>query len=141
MKASFPTGLRYNQCSIQNRFAGVRGYALVIPPQSFSILLFHPNSLSVELTNNTIKPFWDWVLANNETQVTSTSTLYLSFFDFFTGSIKESSVATPVWLGGRLISREALETKSDKLAQFVNRDSQFVGSINIGRPLTLFSFV
>ncbi|KAF8599094.1 FAD-binding domain-containing protein [Ceratobasidium sp. AG-I] len=110
---------------------GVRGYALVIPPQSFSILLVHPNGPSVESTNSTIKPFWDWVSANNETQVASTGTLYPTFFDFFTSSIKESSVATPVWLGGRLISREALETKSGELAQFVIGDSQFAGSINI----------
>ncbi|CAE6478775.1 unnamed protein product, partial [Rhizoctonia solani] len=61
---------------------GARGYGFwMVPNNSFSVILIHPNSPSVEATNNTIQPIFDRASHNNGTQVGSIGTIYSTFYD------------------------------------------------------------
>lgn len=111
---------------------GVRGYGFWQPPQTFSIILIHPNSPDVESTNKTFGPVWEWIAANQGTQVMTFGTLFPTFFDFFSAWITDISIAVPTWIGTRLVSRKALTTHSGELAKYVFGDGKSIGSsINI----------
>ncbi|KAF8600190.1 FAD binding domain-containing protein [Ceratobasidium sp. AG-I] len=111
---------------------GVRGYGFWMPPLTFSIIFIHPNSPSVESTNKTLEPLWDWISSNEGTQARTIGARFPTFFDFFTTWITDVSIGVTTWLGTRLVSRDALISKSDELAQYIFGDRQhFVGSINI----------
>ncbi|KAF8596579.1 FAD/FMN-containing protein [Ceratobasidium sp. AG-I] len=105
---------------------GLRGYGYWQAPKTLLLLLVHPNSLDVSATNNTLKPFWDWIAKNEGTQIRSYGTLYPSFFAFFEAWVSDVAIAIPTILSSRLISRKALSIKSDELAQYVLGDQKFI---------------
>ncbi|KAG8736933.1 hypothetical protein FRC10_008706 [Ceratobasidium sp. 414] len=83
-------------------------------------------------TNATLQPLFDWVSNNPGTQVISQGTVHPTFYNFFTNWIMDVGIATPAWLGGRLISRSALEKSSAKLADSAVNIPSYIGTtINI----------
>ena len=117
----------------KSNLTGLRGYAYWPVAKTLLLLLVHPNSLDATATNNTLAPFWEWIANDDETQVRSYGNLYPSFFAFFEAWSADISIAIPTVLSSRLISREALLTKSDELAQYVIGDQKgIVAEINIG---------
>ncbi|KAG8696539.1 hypothetical protein FRC08_007084 [Ceratobasidium sp. 394] len=84
--------------SVAAREASVRGYA---QPSSlkFKSIAIHPNSPDVATTNATLQPIFDWI------SKTPTHNIWGSDVGF----------GAPLWIGGRLISRDAFEKNSAKL--------------------------
>jgi hypothetical protein len=80
-----------------------------------------------------MQPIWDWISENNGTKVAVIGNVHPTFYNFFTTWITDVSIAVPVWLGTRLVSRKALETNAAKLAKLATLENVYVGSsINIG---------
>ncbi|KAG8736932.1 hypothetical protein FRC10_008705 [Ceratobasidium sp. 414] len=111
------------------KFVSVRGYAFWPSPIAFAFIAIHPNSPNTATTNATLQPLFDWVSNNPGTQVISQGTVHPTFYNFFTNWITDVGIATPVWLGGRLISRSALENNSTKFADLAVNIPPYVGTI------------
>ncbi|KAG8722046.1 hypothetical protein FRC09_006928 [Ceratobasidium sp. 395] len=106
---------------------GIRGYGVWIARTTFSISILHPNSPSIEHTNQTIAPIWDWVAHNTDTQVASFGDMYSTFFDLFEVWIStDVSIAVPTWMGSGLVSRKAMETRAGELAELIGTDGQYI---------------
>ncbi|KAG9088950.1 hypothetical protein FS749_001732 [Ceratobasidium sp. UAMH 11750] len=109
---------------------GVRGYAYWPSPVSFTFTAIHPNGPDVAATNATFRSIFDWVSNNPGTQLWSNGAVHSTFYDLFATWFRdESSLATPAWIGGRLVSRSALEKNSARLAGLAVNPSVYVGSI------------
>ncbi|KAG9088949.1 hypothetical protein FS749_001731 [Ceratobasidium sp. UAMH 11750] len=109
---------------------GVRGYASWPSPTSFAFTAIHPNNPGVATTNATFQLIFDWVSNNPGTSVQSKGAAHPTFHDLFvTWFSGDSSIAAPAWIGGRLVSRSALEKHSAKLAGLVVYPFPYVGSI------------
>ncbi|KAG9120560.1 hypothetical protein FRC07_003896, partial [Ceratobasidium sp. 392] len=101
--------------------SGVRGYAYWPSPISFFFIAIHPNGQDVSTTNATLQPVFDWAASNPGTQVLSAGSVHPTFYNFFTTWVKDSAIAEPVWVGGRLVSKKALAKNSRKLAELATR--------------------
>ncbi|KAG9120562.1 hypothetical protein FRC07_003898, partial [Ceratobasidium sp. 392] len=111
---------------------GVRGYAFWLAPVSFAFIAIHPNSPNVASTNETLQPLYDWVSNNTDTQVVTAGSVHQTFFDWFTNWIQDIGIASPVWLGGRLVSRSALEQNTTALANLAAQPPDYIANtINI----------
>ncbi|KAG8719867.1 hypothetical protein FRC09_010512 [Ceratobasidium sp. 395] len=97
--------------------SGVRGYAFWLSPVLFAFMAIHPNSPDVSTTNTTLQPLFDWAANNTGTYVFSGVATHPTFHDFFTTWIRDIAIASPVWLGGRLVSKKAFATNPRKLAE------------------------
>ncbi|KAG8714353.1 hypothetical protein FRC08_012055 [Ceratobasidium sp. 394] len=106
---------------------GIRGYCVWFPPVTFSLIVFHPNSPSLEHTNQTLSPIWDWVAKNPDTQFASYGYVHPTFFDLFKLWLKtDVAIAQPTWLGSRLVSRKAMKTRAGELAELLRGDGKDV---------------
>lgn len=96
-------------------------------------MLIHPNSPSVESTNNTLQGVHDWIAKNNETKVDIFGTLHSTFYEVFNVYIQDQSIAVPIWFGTRLVSRDVFTTRPKELVKYIFGDGARLGaSINIG---------
>lgn len=121
---------------------GVRGYGFwMVPQNSLAFVLIHPNSPSVEATNSTLGPVFDWAARNNGTQMGSFGTVHPTFYDMFTTYITDVGIAVPSWLGGRLISSQALLKNSTEMAKLIVGDGILRSSINIGMYTLLATWI
>ncbi|CAE6533406.1 unnamed protein product [Rhizoctonia solani] len=114
---------------------GLRGYGAWTWPNSFSMLWIHPNSPSLESTNNTLRPIYDWIDANNGTKALLAATTHSTYYDMFTTYITAAPAEVqPFWFGTRLVSRNDLATKSKDLVKYIFGDgvSQIVSFNLIG---------
>ncbi|KAG9082944.1 hypothetical protein FRC06_004762, partial [Ceratobasidium sp. 370] len=89
---------------------GIRGYCVWIARVTFSLIVFHPNSPSLEHTNQTLSPIWDWVANNPDTQSVSYGYVHPTFFDLF-----------KLWL-----KTDAMETRAGELAELLGGDGTSV---------------
>ncbi|QRV74527.1 FAD-binding domain protein [Ceratobasidium sp. AG-Ba] len=106
---------------------GIRGYAVWIARITFSIVVFHPNSPSVEHTNRTLAPIWDWLENNTDTQAFSFGNVHPTFFDMFKFWIAtDVSIGMPTWIGSRLVSRKAMKSRPKDLAKLVLTDGRYI---------------
>ncbi|EUC55000.1 FAD-binding domain protein [Rhizoctonia solani AG-3 Rhs1AP] len=114
---------------------GLRGYGSWESPHSFSMLWVHPNSSSIQSTNNTLHAIYDWVNANHGTQLQLKASAHSTYYDMFTNYTPEPEARTSFWIGARLVSRDAFATNSQKLAQYITgKGRTFWASFNlIGR--------
>ncbi|EUC60507.1 FAD-binding domain protein [Rhizoctonia solani AG-3 Rhs1AP] len=114
---------------------GLRGYGGWTWPNFFYMLWIHPNSPSLEFTNSTLRPIYDWVEANNGTQVELVTSTHSTFYDMYTTHIHAAPAeVVPFWFGTRLVSRNDLAAKSKDLAKYIFGDgaSQIVSFNLIG---------
>ncbi|CAE6461869.1 unnamed protein product [Rhizoctonia solani] len=114
---------------------GLRGYGGWTWPNTFSMLWIQPNSPSLEFTNNTLRLVYDWVEANNGTQVELATSTHSTFYDMFTTYIRAAPAEIqPFWFGTRLVSRNDLATKSKEFAKYIFGDgaSQIVSFSLVG---------
>ncbi|KAG8731948.1 hypothetical protein FRC10_001325 [Ceratobasidium sp. 414] len=106
---------------------GIRGYCVWIARVTFSFIVFHPNSHSLEHTNQTLSPIWDWVANNSDTQAASYGYVHPTFFDLFKYWIStDVSIAQPTWMGSRLVSGKAMETRAGELAELLGAGGKYV---------------
>ncbi|CAE6529064.1 unnamed protein product [Rhizoctonia solani] len=98
---------------------GLRGYGAWEPPHSFSMLWVHPNSSSLQVTNDTLRPLYDWADANSGTQVQSTASTHSTFYDMYTNYTPEAEARSTFWIGTRLVSRGAFASNSQELAKYI----------------------
>ncbi|KAG9121128.1 hypothetical protein FRC07_003048, partial [Ceratobasidium sp. 392] len=106
---------------------GIQGYGVWVAPVTFLLVVFHLNSPSVEHTNKTLTPIWDWVANNTNTQATSFGNVHPTFFDLFKFWIStDVSITMLIWIGSRLVLRKALETRAGALAELVGADGKYV---------------
>ncbi|KDN37518.1 hypothetical protein RSAG8_10117, partial [Rhizoctonia solani AG-8 WAC10335] len=111
---------------------GLRGYGSWEPPHLFSMLWMHPNSSSIQSTNNTLRAIYDWVDANNGTRVQLKASTHSNFYDMFTNYAPEAEARSSFWIGARLVSRDAFATNSQKLAQYITgKGRTFWASFNL----------
>ncbi|KAF8597925.1 putative FAD binding domain protein [Ceratobasidium sp. AG-I] len=111
---------------------GVRGYGFwLLPINSFAFVLIHPNSPSIEFTNSTLGPIYDWVAKNSGATMGAIGTVHPTFFDFFSNYITDIGIAVPSWLGGRLISSKALLTNSTEMSKLISGGGILSSTINI----------
>ncbi|KAG9095826.1 hypothetical protein FS749_009695 [Ceratobasidium sp. UAMH 11750] len=108
---------------------GVRGYAIWPSPTSFAFIVIHPNSPDVASPNATLQPMFDWVSNHPETQALSGGSVHSTFYSFFTTLIQDLGMTTPIWIGGRLVSRDALINNSAKLADLAVNLPPYAGRI------------
>ncbi|KAG9113669.1 hypothetical protein FRC07_007765 [Ceratobasidium sp. 392] len=109
----------------------IRGYAVWTPPATLSLVVFHPNSPSVEHTNQTLAPIWEWVANHTDTQVASTGSIHSTFLEFFKVWIAtDVSIAVPLWISGKLVSRKAMETRASDLAKLISTAVAYTPSLN-----------
>ncbi|KAG8711699.1 hypothetical protein FRC08_015569 [Ceratobasidium sp. 394] len=95
--------------------SGLRGYA-TWSNAFFGGVFIHPNSPSISTSNATLQPLWDWVSNNTGATMDLTGTSHPTFLDWFNTYIAQDvSIAMSVWVGSRLVSREALLSKTDEL--------------------------
>ncbi|KAG8697051.1 hypothetical protein FRC08_006766 [Ceratobasidium sp. 394] len=103
---------------------GIRGYVWVTRV-TFTIAVVHPNSPSLEHTNQTLAPIWDWVTNNSDTQSASLGYVHPTFFDFFKLWLEtDLGSAQPKWRGSRLVSRNAMEKRAGELAKLIVGDQE-----------------
>ncbi|KAG8754456.1 hypothetical protein FRC12_011187 [Ceratobasidium sp. 428] len=113
------------------KLTNIRGWAVWTPPATLSLVVFHPNSPSVEYTNKTLAPVWEWVASNPDTQVTSSGSIHPTFLDFFTVWIAtDVQIAVPLWISGKLVSRTAMQTRSSELAKLISNALVYTPSLN-----------
>lgn len=111
---------------------GLRGYGSWDPPHSFTMLWIHPNSSSLQATNNTLRPIYDWVDANTGTQVQLSGSTHPSFYEMYATYIPEPEARSTFWIGTRLVSRDAFATKSQELAKYITgKGRTFWASFNL----------
>ncbi|CAE6483923.1 unnamed protein product [Rhizoctonia solani] len=111
---------------------GLRGYGYWQPPNSLMVLWIHPNSSSLQSTNSTLQPIYDWANANNGTRVQLITSTHPTFYDMFNTYIQDSSIGTPIWFGTRLVSRNAFAVNSTQLVKYIWGDGMHLGaSFNI----------
>ncbi|KAG8738409.1 hypothetical protein FRC11_001416, partial [Ceratobasidium sp. 423] len=111
---------------------GLRGYGSWEPPHSFSMLWIHPNSSSLQFTNDTLRPIYDWAIANNGTQVQSTASIHSTFYDMYATYTPEAEARNTFWIGSRLVSRDAFATKVQELAKYITgKGRTFWASFNL----------
>ncbi|KAG8706368.1 hypothetical protein FRC11_008295, partial [Ceratobasidium sp. 423] len=111
---------------------GLRGYGVWQPPTTLMVLWIHPNSSSLQSTNNTLQPIYDWASANNGVQVQTIATEHPTFYSMFNMWIQDTGIGAPIWFGTRLISRNAFAINSKELAKYVWGDGYRLGaSFNI----------
>ncbi|KAG8724815.1 hypothetical protein FRC09_013776 [Ceratobasidium sp. 395] len=109
----------------------IRGWAVWTPPATLSLVIFHPNSPSVKHTNQTLAPVWEWIANNTETQVTSSGSIHPTFLDFFKVWIaSDAQIAVPLWIGGKLVSRKAMQTRPSELAKLISNALAYTPSLN-----------
>lgn len=113
-------------------FLGVRGYGSpLLPKNPFSFEFIHPNSPSIEFTNSTLGPIYDWIAKNNGTTMSTMGTIHPTFFDFSTQYITDVDIAVPIWLGGKLISSKALLKNSTEISKLMSGPGALSSGINI----------
>ncbi|CUA78435.1 hypothetical protein RSOLAG22IIIB_13146 [Rhizoctonia solani] len=111
---------------------GLRGYGGWEPPHLFTMLWIHPNSSSLQSTNNTLRAIYDWADANNGTDVQLKASTHPTFYDMFIINTPEAEARTSFWIGTRLVSRDAFATNSQQLAQYITgRGRTFWASFNL----------
>ncbi|CAE6527505.1 unnamed protein product [Rhizoctonia solani] len=114
---------------------GARGYGVwMVPNNSFMVLLIHPNSPSVEATNNTVQLIFDRASQNNGTVVGTIGTIHSTFYEMFTMFVTytgDSGIAVPIWLGSRLVSRVSLLHNSEKMAELIVASPHVSSVLNI----------
>ncbi|CCO36641.1 hypothetical protein BN14_10783 [Rhizoctonia solani AG-1 IB] len=111
---------------------GLRGYGFWQPPTSLMVLWIHPNSSSLQSTNSTLQPIYNWLNTNNATQTQIITSAHPTFYDMFNTYIQDQSIGTPIWFGTRLVSREAFATNSKELVKYIWGDGKRLGaSFNI----------
>ncbi|QRW18486.1 FAD-binding domain protein [Rhizoctonia solani] len=111
---------------------GLRGYGYWGPPTSLMVIWIHPNSSSLESTNSTLQPIYNWINANNGTQTQIITSSHPTFYDMFNTYIEDGSIGAPIWFGTRLVSREAFATNSTELVKYIWGDGKYLGaSFNI----------
>ncbi|KAG9099784.1 hypothetical protein FRC07_010475 [Ceratobasidium sp. 392] len=80
-------------------------------------VFFRVRGPDVATTNATLQPVFDWVSINPGANAAAGGSVHPSFYSCFTTWLQEfTSLTTPVWIGGRLISRDAFVRHSAKLA-------------------------
>ncbi|KAG8759818.1 hypothetical protein FRC11_001331 [Ceratobasidium sp. 423] len=107
---------------------GLRGYGGWTWPNFFTMFWVHPHSPSLEFTNGTLQPIYDWAKANNGTQVQLATATHSTFYDMFISYIGEAGAGGPFWFGTRLVSRNDFVTKSKELAQYIFGDRASQGA-------------
>ncbi|CAE7154793.1 unnamed protein product [Rhizoctonia solani] len=111
---------------------GLRGYGAWESPHLFSMLWIHPNSSSLQSTNDTLRAIYDWVDANAGTHVQLKASNHSKFYDMFTAYTPKAEARSTFWIGTRLVSRDAFATNSQKLAQFITgKGRTFWASFNL----------
>ncbi|CAE6489921.1 unnamed protein product [Rhizoctonia solani] len=105
---------------------GARGYVYWLPSNSFGGILIHPNSLSVESTNNTLLPVYEWVANNNGVRAVSEGSIHSTFYDMYSLYIGDLGIAIPTWLSSRLVSRQAFIENTDSLAKLVQTNNSAI---------------
>ncbi|KAH7325285.1 hypothetical protein B0J17DRAFT_681764 [Rhizoctonia solani] len=111
---------------------GLRGYGFWQPPNSLMVLWIHPNSSSLQSTNSTLQPVYDWAKANNGTQMQIIASTHSTFYDMFNTYIQDTSIGVPIWFGTRLVSRNAFATNYKELVKYIWGDGRRLGaSFNI----------
>jgi hypothetical protein len=104
------------------------------------VLWIHPNSSSLQFTNSTLQPIYNWLNANNATQTQIITSAHPTFYDMFNTYIQDQSIGTPTWFGTRLVSREAFATNSKELVKYIWGDGKRLGaSFNISKCLLVTS--
>ncbi|KAF8604596.1 FAD-binding domain-containing protein [Ceratobasidium sp. AG-I] len=106
--------------------AGARGFAVWTPPNSFFTLLAHPDSSDIQSINKTFAPVWDWVKSHPETSAGSIGSVHSTYFGFIERYINDVLIGLPVWMGSRLVSRNALHNKSKQLAKYALGGGEYV---------------
>ncbi|CAE6399460.1 unnamed protein product [Rhizoctonia solani] len=92
-------------------------------------------SPSLEFTNSTLRPIYDWVEANNGTQLQLVTSMHSTFYDMYATHIQAAPAeVVPFWFGTRLVSRNDLAAKSKDLVKYIfgDRASQIVSFNLIG---------
>ncbi|QRV90426.1 FAD-binding domain protein [Ceratobasidium sp. AG-Ba] len=103
---------------------GVSGYAVWAAQVTATFTMFHQNSSSVEHTNQTLAPIWNWIANNTDTKVSSYGKYHPTFYDFFeTWVSTDPLIGTPIWVTGRLVSAKAMKSRPAELAKLVLVDS------------------
>lgn len=64
--------------------------------------------------------------------ISAAGTIHPTFFDFFSNSITDIGIATPSWLGERLISSKALLQNSTEISKLISGGGILSSTINIG---------
>ncbi|QRW23165.1 FAD-binding domain protein [Rhizoctonia solani] len=107
---------------------GIRGYGVWGPPTSLMVLLIHPNSSSLQSTNNTLRPIYNWINNNSDTEAQITTSAHPTFYDMFNNYIQDPSIGVPIWFGTRLVSREAFAKNSKELLKYIWGDGKRLGA-------------
>ena len=111
---------------------GVRGYGFwLLPINSLAFVLIHPNSTSVEFTNSTLGPVYEWAAQNPGVSAGASGTVHPTFFNFFSQYITDIGIGTPSWLTGRLISSDSLLKNSTEISKLISGDIPLFTTINI----------
>ncbi|KAJ1308117.1 hypothetical protein OPQ81_002179 [Rhizoctonia solani] len=101
-------------------------------PSTLMVLWIHPNSTSLQATNSTLQPIYNWTNANNGTQVQLITSTHRTFYDMFSTYIQDESIGVPIWFGTRLVSRSAFANNSKELVKYIWGDGLRLGtSFNI----------
>ncbi|KAG9096928.1 hypothetical protein FS749_007453, partial [Ceratobasidium sp. UAMH 11750] len=78
---------------------GIRGYVWVAQ-FTFTLAVLHPNSPSLEHTNQTLAPIWDWITNHSDTRSTSFGLVHPTFFDLFKLWLNtDLGIVQPTWMG------------------------------------------
>ncbi|CAE6367063.1 unnamed protein product [Rhizoctonia solani] len=107
---------------------GLRGFGFWEPPTSLIVLWIHPNSSSLQHTNNTLQPIYNWIDANNGTQAQIVTSSHPTFYDMFNTYIRDESIGAPIWFGTRLVSRDTFSRNSKELVKYIWGDGKRLGA-------------
>ncbi|KAJ1308120.1 hypothetical protein OPQ81_002182 [Rhizoctonia solani] len=107
---------------------GARGYVYWLPGNSFGGILVHPNSPSVESTNSTLQPVFEWVANNNGATAVSEGSIHSTFYEMFNLYIGDIGIAVPTWLSSRLVSRQAFTNNADSLAKLIQTNNSAIST-------------
>ncbi|QRV90427.1 FAD-binding domain protein [Ceratobasidium sp. AG-Ba] len=99
---------------------GVNSYSNWVGNATASFLFHQTNSPSIDHTNQTLAPLWDWLSNNPDSQVFTSAKYHPTFFDFFQFWIgTDVIIGVRSWLSGRLVSKKAMQTRPEELAKLV----------------------
>ncbi|KAG9077466.1 hypothetical protein FS749_010633, partial [Ceratobasidium sp. UAMH 11750] len=105
---------------------GIRGYVWVTQ-FTFTLAVLHPNSPSLEHTNQTLAPIWDWATDHSDIRSTSFGFVHPTFFELFKLWLNtDLGIVQPTWMGSRIVSRKAMETRARDLAGLLDGDGKDV---------------
>ena len=69
---------------------------------------------------------WDWANSHPEISAGSFGSVHPTYFGFIERYINDVLIGLPVWMGSRLVSRDALHNKSNQLAKYALGDGEYV---------------